>query len=131
MEYLTHIEPMTLVLILIVLIVAYSAYRLHLNPENDFNILDLIMENGRVSKAASVMMGAFTLTSWLMIQLTLSGKMTEGYFGLYSAAWIAPVVVRLITGNSLSQPPANPPAPPKDAPESTVETVTKTTVATK
>ena len=43
-------------------------------------------------------MGAFGLTSWMMAELTLSGKMTEGYFGLYAAAWITPVVVRLVTG---------------------------------
>lgn len=92
-----HFDLMTTILGLMLVAIGFAAWRLHLNPENDFNILDLLMENGRVSKAAVVMMGAFSLTSWMMVQLTLAGKMTEGYFGLYSAAWIAPVVIKLIT----------------------------------
>lgn len=109
-----HFEVMAIILAGILLTLVFAAWRLHLNPENDFNILDLLMENGRVSKAAVVMMGAFSLTSWMMIQLTLIGKMTEGYFGLYSAAWIAPVVVKLIAGGaSTPKPPVVvTPAPP-------------------
>ena len=100
-----HFEIMALVLAGILITLVFAAWRLHLNPENDFNVLDLLMENGRVSKAAVVMMGAFSLTSWMMVQLTLTGKMTEGYFGLYSAAWIAPVVVKLITQASATASP--------------------------
>lgn len=92
-----HFDNMALILAGILISLIFAAWRLQRNPENDFNILDLLMENGHVSKAAVVMMGSFSLTSWMMIQLTLAGKMTEGYFGLYSAAWIAPVVVKLIT----------------------------------
>jgi hypothetical protein len=95
-----HFDVMTTMLGIMLVAIGFAGWRLHQNPENDFNILDLLMENGRVSKAAVVLMGAFALTSWLMVQLTLAGKMTEGYFGLYSAAWIAPVVVKLITQGS-------------------------------
>jgi hypothetical protein len=102
-----HFDTMAMILAFTLMIFGFAAWRLHLNPSNDFNVLDLLMENGRVSKAAFVMMGAFSLTSWMMVQLTLIGKMTEGYFGLYSAAWIAPVVVKLITQSSA-------PAAPKD-----------------
>ena len=65
------------------------------------------MENGRASKGAVVLMGSFIATTWFFVYYALVGKMTEGYFGLYAAAWIAPVVARIIT---------NPPTPPRDAP---------------
>ena len=100
-----HFDLMTTILGLMLVTIGFAAWRLHLNPENDFNVLDLLMENGRVSKAAVVMMGAFSLTSWMMVQLTLAGKMSEGYFGLYSAAWIAPVVIKLITQASATSNP--------------------------
>jgi hypothetical protein len=46
------------------------------------------MENGRASKGAVIMLGAFAATTWFFVYYALTGRMTEGYFGLYSAAWI-------------------------------------------
>lgn len=57
---------------------------------------DLLMEHNKASKAAHVMLGAFAVTTWMMVYLTLSEKLTEGYLAIYVAAWIAPVVTRLI-----------------------------------
>lgn len=94
-----------------------EARRLNSRSDNTFEILDLLMENGRISKAAVVMIGAFILTTWMMVTLTLKDKLTEGYLGIYVAAWITPVVVRLITGtpsnpNKAEAPPSTPPATP-------------------
>jgi hypothetical protein len=58
--------------------------------ENPFELRDLFMENGRASKGAVIMLGAFAATTWFFVYYALTGRMTEGYFGLYSAAWIAP-----------------------------------------
>lgn len=108
-----NVDIMGMILAFIVVSLVFAVWRLHKDPTVDFNILDLLMENGRVSKAAVVMMGAFSLTSWMMIQLTLSKLMTEGYFGLYSAAWIAPVVVKLITQGPTVHKPKDDPVPAK------------------
>lgn len=75
--------------------VLWSVYRLHQNAQVDFNMLDLLMENGRVSKVSCLVMGAFALHSWVIIDLQLNGKMTEGYMLMYSATWVAPLIVRL------------------------------------
>ena len=107
---------MVIVLAIAVFLITVAAIRLHQRADNDFNILDLLMENGRVSKAAVVMMGAFSLTSWMMVELTLIGKMAEGYFGLYAAAWIAPVVVKLITQGPTTHNPREPDQPPASLP---------------
>lgn len=105
LELLTKQNGMALLLGVIVFLIVFSAIRMHRDPNSDFNLLDLLMENGHVSKAAVVMMGAFALTSWMMIELTMIGKMTEGYFGLYAGAWIAPVVVKLVTQGPTSHNP--------------------------
>ena len=61
------------------------------------NLEDLLLgEDGKLSKAASVMMGAFAMTTWLMVYLALNAKMTEGYLAIYVGAWIAPTVTRLV-----------------------------------
>lgn len=101
------IEPWQIALIvalLVALIIMISLRRMH-NDASTFDLRDLLVENGRVSKAAAVMMGSFAATTWAFIYLTLAGKLTEGIFGLYAATWIAPVVSRLIKSNGSAQQP--------------------------
>ena len=61
----------------------------------DFNLLDLLIENGRVSKVSCLVMGSFFVTSWIMLDLQFHGKMTEGYMTTYGAVWVSPLLVRL------------------------------------
>lgn len=63
---------------------------------NGYNWIDLLMEDGRTSKSAHVMLGAFITTTWFFVYYAIAGKMTEGYYAIYAASWIAPVVARLI-----------------------------------
>jgi hypothetical protein len=91
----------TLIAALIFAILAFGIVRTlqRWNREkNDFELRDLFMENGRASKGAVIMLGAFAATTWFFVYYALTGRMTEGYFGLYSAAWIIPVVARMIAG---------------------------------
>ena len=98
------IDPQTFVIIfaLVVVLAALLIWRtlrtLH-TQDNAYNLQDLLMENGKASRLAHVMMGSFAATTWFFIYYALAGKMTEGYFGLYAAAWITPIVARFIGGN--------------------------------
>lgn len=87
--------------ILLAAAVVYIALVLMKRSRSDSSRLDLedllLGDDGKMSKAAAVMMGAFAMTTWLMIFLTLNNKMTEGYLAIYVGAWIAPSVARLIT----------------------------------
>lgn len=82
--------------IITILGIIWSIYRLHKSPNVDFNILDLLMENQRVSKVSCLVMGAFFVTSWIMVDLQANAHMTEGYLGLYAGAWVAPLIARLM-----------------------------------
>lgn len=87
-----------LVLFLVVLLIGRMLHRRDMDKSSQLNLEDLLIgDDGRLSKAAAVMMGAFGLTTWLMVYLALTGKMTEGYLAIYVGAWIAPTVTRLIT----------------------------------
>ena len=81
----------------LLLIIVWSIYRTHNDPNSAFNLMDLIMENGRVSKLAFAFMTGLVLLSWVMIRLTLNEKMSEGYMGLYGATIIAPVIAKLFS----------------------------------
>ena len=100
-----NIDYSLLVVVLVLLLVLFFMWRAHRDPAVDFNLLDLVMENGRVSKAAFVLMGAFIITTFVIFHMTLNGKMTEGYFTIYGATWIAPVLTRMLSGG------ATPPEP--------------------
>ena len=102
-------------LLIIALVIAWSLYRAHKDHAFAFNLFDLIMENGRLSKVSCLVMGAFTVHTWIMVRLTFDGKMTEGYLTIYGATWVAPMLARMFSTG---------PAPSVVATTTTTESVT-------
>lgn len=78
------------------LVIWRSLRKMHDASDVNFDLRDLLMEGGRVSKVSCVMMGAFAATTWQFVYFSLNGKMTEGYAGIYAAAWITPIVARMM-----------------------------------
>lgn len=106
------LDWMVVVLILVLVTIIYVFYRAQRDESFiTFNLYDLIMENGRLSRNGVVMMGAFALTSWMMINLTLNGKITEGYLLAYGSMWVAPgITARIVNGAvPVKEPSAVPP----------------------
>ena len=81
-------------MLIAVLAIGWSFYRAHMGP-HPFNLFDLLMEHGRVSKMSCILMGSFFVTSWLLIRLTIDGTVTEGYFTSYGGIWVAPLIARM------------------------------------
>jgi len=103
-QYLTAQAIMYGVLVLVVLWLIAAVIKRNRDPVSRINIEDLLLgDDGRMSKASVVMLGAFMLTTWLMIYLTAGGKMSEGYLAIYVAAWIAPTVTKLIQAPALEK----------------------------
>lgn len=98
------IALMPAILALMVLAILWSLYRFHLNPDNNFNLIDLLIEGGRASKVSCIVMGAFTLHSWIMLDLELHDKMTEGYLTIYGATWVAPLLIRMVASKARPAP---------------------------
>ena len=88
----------TALFLLISLSILWSLHRLSRDPNVDFNLLDLVMENGRLSKVAVIVDVAFVLHSWIMMDIQNDGKMTEGYLTIYGATWVAPLLAKLVMG---------------------------------
>ena len=91
---------MQAVLAVTFLVVLLSFWRAHHNKSSIFNAFDLVMENGRVSKIAVSFMGVFGVTTWVIIDLQVSGKLTEGFFATYGAMWVAPLVAKVVFNKS-------------------------------
>lgn len=77
--------------------VIVSFWRAHRKPGFDFNVFDLIMDKGKISKFALVFMITFAVSTWLVVVRELKGTLTEGFFGIYCAIWITPVVTKLLS----------------------------------
>lgn len=93
---------MALALALIILLIAWLLIRRHRTATSPLNFDDLLIgDDGKISKAATVMFGSFAFTTWLMGYLAFSGKMDATYFAAYLAAWVAPAVTKLIVGRPL------------------------------
>lgn len=104
MEF-TDADKMVWLLFIVVLFAINILYKKHKDPNQpNFDLTDLLMEGGHVSKTAVFLCGSYILTTWMMMRLTINGKMTEGYFSIYIGAWIAPILVKILKGD---------PEPPK------------------
>lgn len=95
-----HLRMMDWGAIALLVLIAFSLWRAHRDPAFNFSIFDLIMENGRVSRLACIFLASFLLVTWVMVRLTLDGKMTEGYFTSYIMTCFAGTVAKLFTGPS-------------------------------
>lgn len=87
---------MPAILAITVLSVIWSIYRLHRNPAVDFNMLDLLMENGRVSKISCIVMTAFLVTTWAFVNDCIQKKgLDVGLLAAYGGLWVAPLLMKL------------------------------------
>lgn len=77
-------------------LVIVSFWRAHRTPGFSFNAFDLIMEDGRVSRIALAFMLVLAVTTWIMIDLQINGKMSEGYLTTYGAMWVLPLVAKVV-----------------------------------
>jgi len=87
-------------LLIVALAIVWSLYRAHRSADGafaQFNLLDLLMDNGRLSRIACAFMATLVVTSWVIVKLTIENKLTEGLFTAYVAAWVAPIVAKLFS----------------------------------
>ena len=86
-----------LALLVVGLLIAHSLTKRDRDLTSKIDLENLLLDDsGKMSKAACVMLGAFVLTTWIMVQLTLNGQMTEGYLAIYVGAWITPATAAII-----------------------------------
>ena len=105
-------------LLIVALAVAWSIYRAHRSPQYTFNFFDLLMEGGRVSRIACAFMTTLLVTSWVVVRVTLDGKLDSVIFSAYLAAWVAPIVAKLFS------PPPTPSITTTEATQTTKKVVT-------
>lgn len=97
---LSHIDWMLTGFVAAGVLIALSLWSVQRRKDVQFDLLDLLMENGRVSKTAVAFMLVLGVSNWMMMYLLLKDRMTEGYFTIWVSAWIAPLVLRVVFGKT-------------------------------
>lgn len=93
---MTPHDWMLAILAVSAVVVLVSFWRAHRNNKIQFNAMDLIMVDGKVDKIALTFMLVFLVTTWIMIDLQIKGRMTEGYMTTYGAMWVLPLVAKVL-----------------------------------
>ncbi len=118
---------MPIMLVAIILLIGRSLLARSRDKKSKIDLDDLLIgEDGKLSKAAAVMMGAFAMTTWMMVFLTVAEKMTEGYLAIYGGLWVGPTVTALIVKGGVTKAQINADSP-SPSPTLTAQTTTTTT----
>jgi hypothetical protein len=86
----------------IVIIVTLFLIRAHRDPDNPFDLFDLLKINGRVSKVAVAFLTTLFTSSWYVVHEALEKQLTDTAFAAYLAAWVAPIVAAILKGDGVS-----------------------------
>ncbi len=92
-DFLKHcaasVDPSEWVGILIALLVLWSCYRAHVNESmKDFNLFDLVMENGRVSKVAFVFLATWGACTFAFLRHTSKAGLDLGILEIEPLTYI-------------------------------------------
>jgi hypothetical protein len=86
----------------IVIIAALFLIRAHRDPDNPFDLFDLLKINGHVSKVAVAFLTTLFTSSWYVVHEALEGQLTDTGFAAYLAAWVAPILAGILKGDGVS-----------------------------
>lgn len=92
------IDWMLTILAVGVVVIAISIWRAQRRP--DFDFFDLLMENGRVSRIAVCFMSAGVVSTWVIVDLQIKGKLSDGMYGLWLGAWVGPLIAKMVFGRN-------------------------------
>lgn len=88
------VELLTALMFIIILV---SLYKAHRDPQNNFNLFDILMENGRVSKVSVIVMGTWAAMTYVFIGTYVKGTMTEGLFMSFGTICFAPMIAKMFS----------------------------------
>ena len=95
MNYFSASNTMELLLALLILIVIVVMVRMTCNPNDKFNLTDLVSTDGRVDPNKFTRFGAWVVSTWGFVYLLVSKpeSFPEWYFAVYMGAWVANTIM--------------------------------------
>lgn len=91
------INPSVLMLLLSFAVIAWTVWRAQ-RSEYPFDLRDLVMINGKLDIARSAFFVAFVLSSWVIVDQEIKGRLTELIYGAYLGTWAISLIAVVIYG---------------------------------
>lgn len=87
----------TMGVLLLVIILAYVWFFLCASKRenNNFDMIELFMEDGKASKWATILLVAFTIHSWVLVSWVMNGAATLADLATYGTTWVAPILAKM------------------------------------
>jgi hypothetical protein len=104
-NFIAAINPMVIILAIAALALVVALWRAQRDSKNPFDAFDLVMETGpdgsrKASKTGVAFMTVLAVTTWTVVNMAISKTLTEGLFAIYCAAWVTPLVAKVIFGKT-------------------------------
>ena len=81
-------------------LIVLSFWHAQKNPEFHFDVFDLLMENGKLSKISLAFMLVLAVSTWVIVDLQIKGKLDNGMFLSWLAAWVTPLCAKVLFNKS-------------------------------
>jgi hypothetical protein len=94
-ESLGNRTVMGILLILAAAALVIAICRANRNTTNDFQIVDVLMENGKASKWSVILFGSWMVHSWVLVSWVMNGAATLADLTVYGTTWVAPLVAKM------------------------------------
>ena len=95
MNYFSSSNTMEILLALLVLIVIITMVKMTLNPNDEFDLKDLVSVDGKLDSNKFTRFGAWVVSTWGFVYLLVSKpeNFPEWYFAVYMGAWVANTIM--------------------------------------
>lgn len=117
MNYFTTANTMEMLLALLIVMIIFVLARMSCNPNDSFNLKDLVSVDGKLDEKKFTRFGAWVISTWGFVYILVSDVKTlpEWYFIGYMGAWVANTIMDKYMNNkgALSKPPSGPPQWPQ------------------
>lgn len=90
LECVTSIQPYDFLIWAVILSAIFIFWKWHLNPENQFDVMDLVCEEGKLSSTKFMRTGSWVVMSYGFYLLSkTSPESLVGYAPLYGGIWVS------------------------------------------
>lgn len=95
MNYFSASNTMEILLAVLILLVIVVTVKMTCNPNDEFDLKDLVSSNGHVDEKKFTRFGAWVVSTWGFVYLLVSKPETfpEWYFTVYMGAWVANAIM--------------------------------------
>jgi hypothetical protein len=90
-----HLAIVGFAIIISLIGVLFSLWQRDEKKYGEFDLTDLLMENGKMSRLAFTWLGSFLVMSFGFIYLLLTKGLTDTYALLYAGTWAVPIITKM------------------------------------